>query len=112
MRFSGRPGLIQGRRFHALHDKIIAMMSCGAHGSWCAEMTVRRASTDHPGPDREYWVTRLLDELASEVRESRYRPMAARRALKPKPGTDEIRFPLIPGGHSIVPMSSVILRVL
>jgi RNA-directed DNA polymerase len=40
---------------------------------------------------KEYGVTRLLDELASELREGRYRPLPARRVLIPKPGTLEQR---------------------
>ena len=34
----------------------------------------------------EYGVARLLGELASELREGRYRPLPARRVLIPKPG--------------------------
>jgi RNA-directed DNA polymerase len=40
---------------------------------------------------KEYGVTRLLDELAAELREGRYRPLPARRVLIPKPGTLEQR---------------------
>ncbi|WP_231914415.1 group II intron reverse transcriptase/maturase [Rhodococcus sp. LB1] len=40
---------------------------------------------------KEYGVTRLLDELATELREGRYRPLPARRVLIPKPGTGEQR---------------------
>jgi RNA-directed DNA polymerase len=37
-------------------------------------------------------VTRLLDELADELRQGRYRPFAARRVFIPKSGaTDELR---------------------
>jgi len=36
-------------------------------------------------------VARLLDGLASELREDRYRPSAARRVFIPKPGSDERR---------------------
>jgi RNA-directed DNA polymerase len=39
----------------------------------------------------EYGIDRLLGELASELRERRYRPLPARRVLIPKPGTDEKR---------------------
>ena len=38
----------------------------------------------------EYGVTRLLDELASEMRERRYRPLPARRVFIPKPGAPAI----------------------
>ena len=34
----------------------------------------------------EYGVARLLGELASELREGRYRPLPARRVFIPKPG--------------------------
>ena len=45
----------------------------------------------------QYGVTRLLDELATELREGRYRPLPMRRVCLPKPGTIEqvrYRFPL------------------
>lgn len=81
-----------GRRFHALHDKIIR-----SDVLWRAWVTVRR-NNGAPGIDKitlaqveEYGAARLLGELASELRERRYRPMAARRVLIPKPGTDEMR---------------------
>ena len=70
-----------------------AVTSCGARGSRCAGTTARRASTRSPWPQvEEYGVARLLGELASELREGRYRPLPARRVLYPKPGgTDEQR---------------------
>jgi RNA-directed DNA polymerase len=81
-----------GRRFHALHDKIIR-----SDVLWRAWAVVRR-NNGAPGIDKvtlaqveEYGVARLLGELASELRERRYRPMPARRVLIPKPGTDEMR---------------------
>ena len=53
-----------------------------------------RRNNGAPGIDRttlaeveEYGVTRLLDELAGELREGRYRPLPARRVFIPKPGT-------------------------
>ena len=81
-----------GRRFHALHDKIIR-----SDVLWLAWVMVRR-NNGAPGIDKitlaqveEYGVARLLGELAGELRERRYRPMPARRVLIPKPGTDEMR---------------------
>ena len=50
-----------------------------------------------PANDRdveEYGVARLLDELAADLREGSYRPLAARRVLIPKPGRPEERRPL------------------
>lgn len=69
-----------GRRFHALGDKIICSDVLGR--AWVQVHRNQGAS----GIDRitvdqvkEYGVTRLLDELASELREGRYRPLPACR---------------------------------
>jgi RNA-directed DNA polymerase len=84
-----------GRRFHALHDKILRRDVL-----WRAWVAVR-SNNGAPGIDKitlaaveEYGVTRLLDELASELREGRYRPMPARRVYIPKPGVRDERRPL------------------
>jgi RNA-directed DNA polymerase len=81
-----------GRRFHALYDKV-----CRSDVLWRAWVAVR-ANRGAPGIDKvtlaqagEYGVTRLLGELASELREGRYRPLPARRVFIPKPGTTEQR---------------------
>ena len=81
-----------GRRFHALRDKIFRRDVL-----WRAWVAVRR-NDGAPGIDRitlaeveEYGVTRLLDELASELRDGSYRPLPARRVFIPKPGTSEQR---------------------
>ena len=81
-----------GRRFHALYDKIRRRDVL-----WRAWVAVRR-NNGAPGIDKitlaaveEYGVTRLLDELASELKERRYRPLPARRVFIPKPGTTEQR---------------------
>ena len=81
-----------GRRFHALYHKVHRRDVL-----WRAWVKVR-TNNGAPGIDKttlgqveEYGVTRLLDELASELREGRYRPMPARRVYIPKPGTDEQR---------------------
>jgi RNA-directed DNA polymerase len=81
-----------GRRFHALYDKVSR-----SDVLWRAWVAVRM-NNGAPGIGKttlgqveEYGVTRLLDELASELREGRYRPMPARRVYIPKPGSDEQR---------------------
>ena len=80
------------RRFHALFDKV--------HRRDVLERAwedVRR-NRGAAGIDRvtladaeEYGVTRLLGELAAELKEGRYRPLPARRVFIPKPGTSEQR---------------------
>ena len=81
-----------GRRFHSLRDKVFRRDVL-----WRAWVEVRRNS-GAAGIDRitlamveEYGVGRLLDELAAELREGRYRPLAARRVFIPKPGSVERR---------------------
>ena len=81
-----------GRRFHALYDKVHRrdVLERG----W---FQVRR-NYGAPGIDRrtiddieEYGITRLLDELAADLRDHRYRPLPARRVWIPKPGSIERR---------------------
>jgi RNA-directed DNA polymerase len=81
-----------GRRFHALMDKVLRRDVL-----WRAWVAVR-TNDGAPGIDRttlamveEYGVTRLLDEVADEIRQGRYRPLPARRVFIPKPGTNEQR---------------------
>jgi group II intron reverse transcriptase/maturase len=81
-----------GRRFHALRDKVFRRDVL-----WRAWVAVRR-NNGAPGIDRttlaeveEYGVARLLDEVAVELKEGRYRPLPTRRVLIPKPGTTEKR---------------------
>ena len=76
-----------GRRFHALYDKVSR-----SDVLWRAWVAVRR-DNGAPGIDKitlaqveEYGIDRLLGELASELREGRYRPLPARRVYIPKPG--------------------------
>ncbi len=76
-----------GRRFHALYDKVSR-----SDVLWRAWVAVRR-NDGAPGIDKitlgqveEYGVDRLLDELAAELKEGRYRPRPARRVYIPKPG--------------------------
>ena len=81
-----------GRRFHALYDKV--RRRDVLQRAWAAV----RSNNGAPGIDKvtlaqveEYGIARLLDELASELGERRYRPLPARRVMIPKPGTDEQR---------------------
>lgn len=84
-----------GRRFHSLWDKILRRDVL-----WRAWVTVRR-NDGAPGIDKitlaeveEFGVDRLLDELAGDLRNGRYRPLPARRVFIPKPGRPDERRPL------------------
>jgi len=84
-----------GRRFHSLWDKILRRDVL-----WRAWVAVRR-NDGAPGIDKvtladveEYGVVRLLDELATDLREGRYRPLPARRVFIPKPASATERRPL------------------
>ncbi|WP_255727673.1 reverse transcriptase domain-containing protein, partial [Frankia sp. CIT1] len=76
-----------GRRFHALYDKV-------CRGDVLERAWVRvRANKGAPGVDRitvadveEYGVDRFLGELATDLREGRWRPSPARRVFIPKSG--------------------------
>jgi RNA-directed DNA polymerase len=81
-----------GRRFHALYDKVHRRDVL-----WRAWGQVWR-NGGAPGIDRttiadveRYGVTRLLDELGTELREGTFRPLPARRVYIPKPGQVELR---------------------
>ena len=81
-----------GRRFHALYDKVYRRDVL--ERAW---VEVRR-NAGAPGIDRqtiamveEYGVSRLLDELAAELKAETYRPLAARRVWIPKPGSTDQR---------------------
>jgi group II intron reverse transcriptase/maturase len=81
-----------GRRFHALFDKVVR--SDVLKRAWGQVRRNRGAA----GIDRttindveHYGVDRLLDELAADLRDGSYRPLAARRVFISKPGSDERR---------------------
>ena len=84
-----------GRRFHALHDKV--------HRRDVLERAwgLVRANHGAAGIDRqsiadveEYGIAKLLDELAADLQEGRWRPLPARRVFIPKPGRSQERRPL------------------
>jgi RNA-directed DNA polymerase len=75
-----------GRRFHALYDKVYRRDVL--ERAW----ELVRANKGAAGIDRqtiadveEYGVTRLLDELAVDLKEERWRPLPARRVFIPNP---------------------------
>jgi retron-type reverse transcriptase len=81
-----------GRRFHALHDKVLRR-----DVMWRAWGQVRR-NDGAAGIDgvtleavEQYGVTRLLDELVTDLKDGRWRPVPARRVFIPKPGSSEQR---------------------
>jgi RNA-directed DNA polymerase len=97
-----------GRRFHALMDKVSRRDVL-----WRAWVAVR-TNDGAPGIDRttldqveQDGVARLLDELASELRQGRYRPLPARRVFIPKPGTNEQRPLSIPAVRDRIVQAAV-----
>src|SRR5436309_13915848 len=81
-----------GRRFHALYDKVYRRDVL--ERAW----ELVRANRGAAGIDREtitaveqYGVSLLLDELAADLKEGRWRPLPARRVFIPKPGREELR---------------------
>jgi RNA-directed DNA polymerase len=80
---------------------------------WRAWVAVR-TNDGAPGIDRttldqveQDGVARLLDELAVELREGRYRPLPARRVFIPKPGTNEQRPLSIPAVRDRIVQAAV-----
>jgi group II intron reverse transcriptase/maturase len=84
-----------GRRFHALYDKVYRRDVL----EWAWELV--RANKGAAGIDRqtiadveEYGIAKLLDELAVDLKDGSYRPLAARRVFIPKPGRPTEQRPL------------------
>jgi group II intron reverse transcriptase/maturase len=97
-----------GRRFHALHDKVVR--SDVLERAWGQVRRNRGAA----GIDQatiadieQYGVTRLLDELAADLRDGSYRPLAARRVFIPKPGRGERRPLSIPAVRDRIVQAAV-----
>ena len=86
-----------GRRFHALYDKVYRRDVL----EWAWELV--RANKGAAGIDRqtiadveEHGIAKLLDELAADLKDGRYRPWPARRVFIPKPGSSERRSLSVP----------------
>src|SRR5919108_6108290 len=84
-----------GRRFHALYDKLYRRDVL--ERAW----QLVRANHGAAGIDREtitaverYGVSRVLDELATDLKEGSWRPLPARRVFIPKPGGSREQRPL------------------
>ena len=84
-----------GRRFHALYDKV--------HRRDVLERAWELVRANHgaAGIDRQtiadveqYGVSRLLDELAADLKDGSYRALPARRVFIPKPGRPQEQRPL------------------
>jgi len=97
-----------GRRFHSLYDKIHRRDVL--ERAW----TQVRRNAGAPGVDlitfadvEQYGIGRLLDELAAELREGRFKPIPARRVYIPKPGRDELRPLSIPAIRDRVVQAAV-----
>jgi RNA-directed DNA polymerase len=97
-----------GRRFHALHDKVVR--SDVLERAWGQVRRNRGAAgIDQAtiGDVEQYGVTRLLDELAADLRDGSYRPLAARRVFIPKPGSGERRPLSIPAVRDRIVQAAV-----
>jgi group II intron reverse transcriptase/maturase len=97
-----------GRRFHALYDKVYRRDVL--ERAWEQVRRNRGAA----GIDQqtiadveEYGVSRLLDELVTDLREGRYRPLPARRVWIDKPGTTEQRPLSIPAVRDRIVQTAV-----
>jgi RNA-directed DNA polymerase len=101
-----------GRRFHALYDKV--------HRRDLLERAweLVRANRGAAGIDRQtiadverYGVSRLLDELAADLRDGSWRPLPARRVFIEKPGREELRPLSIPAVRDRVVQTAVKLAI-
>ncbi len=97
-----------GRRFHALHDKVLRRDVL--ERAWGQVRRNRGAA----GIDRQtieqverYGVSRMLGELEADLGDGGYRPLAARRVFIPKPGSDELRPLSIPAVRDRIVQAAV-----
>ena len=107
-RSTGRPKPTPDDRFHALHDKVYR--SDVLERAW----ELVRANRGAAGIDKQtiadveqHGVSRLLDELAADLRDGSWRPLPARRVFIPKPGREELRPLSIPAVRDRVVQAAV-----
>jgi RNA-directed DNA polymerase len=84
-----------GRRFHALYDKVYRRdVLERAWGSVRANKGAAGIDRQTIADVEEYGIAKLLDELAADLKDGSYRPLAARRVFIPKPGRSTEQRPL------------------
>src|SRR6516165_2615177 len=100
------------RRFHALYDKVSRRDVL--ERAW----ELVRANKGAAGIDQQtiadverYGIAKLLDELAVDLREGRWRPLPARRVFIPKPGREELRPLSIPAVRDRIVQTAVKLVI-
>jgi len=100
------------RRFHALYDKVSRRDVL--ERAW----ELVRANKGAAGIDEQsiadveqYGVSRLLDDLAADLRDGRWRPLPARRVFILKPGREELRPLSIPAVRDRIVQSAVKLVI-
>jgi len=96
------------RRFYALYDKVHRMDVL--ERAW----ELVRANRGAAGIDKqtiadveEHGVAKLLDELAADLKDGRWRPLPARRVFIPKPGREELRPLSVPAVRDRVVQAAV-----
>ena len=94
-RSTGRPRPIPDVGSTRSMTRSTAGTSWSGRGGRCAPTRARLALTDRPSPTSErYGIAKLLDELAADLKDGSYRPLAARRVFIPKPGRPTEQRPL------------------
>jgi group II intron reverse transcriptase/maturase len=84
-----------GRRFHALYDKVYRRdVMEWAWGSVRVNKGAAGIDRQTIADVEEYGIAKLLDELAADLKDGSYRPLAARRVFIPKPGRSAEQRPL------------------
>src|ERR1039458_10089182 len=97
-----------GRRFHSLYDKVHRRdVLERAWGQVRRNARAPRIGQTTIADVEQYGVNRLLDELAMELQEGRFKPMPARRVYIPKPGRQERRPLSIPAIRDRVVQAAV-----